>query len=76
MILENQRETSGMFSNAGKISFERFHVFQKKGEILEPETRKKAVIPYINVVKQLVSLLLRSLSLDRKRNSEASSASL
>jgi hypothetical protein len=27
MILENNRETSGMFSSAGKISFERFHVF-------------------------------------------------
>lgn len=55
MILKNNKEVSGMFSNAGRISYERYHVFHKKDEILNPDDRKKKVIPYVNVVEQLVS---------------------
>ena len=55
MILKNNKEVSGMFSNAGRISYERYHVFHKKDEILNPDERKKKVIPYVNVVEQLVS---------------------
>ena len=55
-----------MYSKAGRASYERHRVFDRKDEIMNPDEQKKKVIPYVNVVAQLVRY---SLTL-RKKNSE------
>lgn len=51
---ENRRDPSGMFSKAGRVSFEKYPIFHKRREILDPEEEKKKVIPYMNIVSKLV----------------------
>lgn len=67
LLLENKRDVSGMFSKAGRISYERHHVFQRKKQIMNPDDEKKKVIPYVNVVEQLVPFEFVT---SRKKNSE------
>ena len=57
LILGNKKDISGMFSKAGRASHERHQVFYKKKEILNPDKQKKKIIPYVNVVKQLVKAI-------------------
>ena len=56
--LGNKNEISGMFSKAGRVSYERYHILQKKGDILYEQDKPKVVSQFISVIDKMVTAII------------------